>query len=365
MRFIRTKDLEKGMRLAKPIYNRNGVMLYDRDTRLTKMSINSIKKFNLLGIYILEPVEPLPPMTEGEIEFERFQTMGVFGLREELQLLIGGKAPRNLEGTVKIIMNNYGEDAEEVNFTKSLRSSEDYVYKHALNVAVLSSMMGARLNLSNSLLKDTVTAALIHDIGKLSTLEEMSNKVSLSEDDKLIIEKSEEKGNVMLQKNEFISDKTKELLLCKYKLQTKKKVEFNDEETFMAAKILETAEIYDDITGMQVGQEPSSEVIAVRYLLETLEKYGEQVVGALISSIKVLYAGVCVELNNGQNGLVIRENKENVLKPLVLSFDDNKIFNLESQPEKVGLQIKDIMKTLDKRVKIDKDAILQYMNEYN
>ncbi len=365
MRFIRTKDLEKGMRLAKPVYNRNGVMLYDRDTKLTKMSINSIKKFNLLGLYILEPVEPLPPMTEGEIEFERFQTMGVFGLREELQLLIGDKEPRNLDGTVKIIMNNYGEDAEEVNFTKSLRSSEDYIYKHALNVAVLSSLMGSRLKLSERIIKDTVTAALIHDIGKLSTLEEMSGKTTLSDDDKLIIERSEEKGNVMLQKNEFISDDVKELLLYKYKLQTGRKIEFTDEAKFLAAKILETAEIYDDITGMQIGQEPSSEVVAVRYLLENIDKYGEVIVGALVSSIKILYSGVCVELNNGQSGLVIRENKKDVLRPIVLSFNDNKIYNLESQPEKVGLQIKDIMKTLDKRVKIDSNAIIQYMKEYN
>lgn len=35
MLFIRTDDLKPGMRLAKPIYNKLGVMLYDRDTRLT------------------------------------------------------------------------------------------------------------------------------------------------------------------------------------------------------------------------------------------------------------------------------------------------------------------------------------------
>ena len=47
MLFIRTDDLKPGMRLAKPIYNKLGVMLYDRDTRLTRQGIESIRNFEL------------------------------------------------------------------------------------------------------------------------------------------------------------------------------------------------------------------------------------------------------------------------------------------------------------------------------
>ena len=60
MQFVKTADLKPGMRLAKPIYNRMGVLLYERDTRLTIQGINSIENFGLIGIFILEPAEPLP-----------------------------------------------------------------------------------------------------------------------------------------------------------------------------------------------------------------------------------------------------------------------------------------------------------------
>ena len=63
MIFKRTDELKPGMRLAKPIYNKNGVLLYDRNTELTFPGINSIKNFGLIGVYILEPAEPLPPLT--------------------------------------------------------------------------------------------------------------------------------------------------------------------------------------------------------------------------------------------------------------------------------------------------------------
>ena len=42
MRFVRTDNLKPGMRLARPIYNKNGVLLYERNTKLTMQGIFSI-----------------------------------------------------------------------------------------------------------------------------------------------------------------------------------------------------------------------------------------------------------------------------------------------------------------------------------
>ena len=87
MLFVKVDDLKPGMRLGKPIYNKNGVLLHDRDTKLTMQAIFGIKNFGLIGLYILEPAEPLPPMSEEDINFERFQTMAVFSIREDLDLV--------------------------------------------------------------------------------------------------------------------------------------------------------------------------------------------------------------------------------------------------------------------------------------
>jgi len=60
MQFIRSEELRPGLRIAKPIYNKDGVLLYERNSRLTIPAINSIRNFDLIGIYILEPAEPVP-----------------------------------------------------------------------------------------------------------------------------------------------------------------------------------------------------------------------------------------------------------------------------------------------------------------
>ena len=45
MKFVKSDDLKLGMRLAKPIYNRDGVMLYERNSKLTRQGIVSIQNY--------------------------------------------------------------------------------------------------------------------------------------------------------------------------------------------------------------------------------------------------------------------------------------------------------------------------------
>ena len=365
MRFVRVDELTKGMRLAKPIYNKNGVLLYDRDTKLTSQGINSIKNFKLIGIYILEPAEPLPPMTQDDIEFERFQTMSVFGLKEDMDNLKAGKKPVNMQGLIKSVVKRYAKRSNKVNFVQNLRSCDDYVYKHSINVAVLAALMGARLRISVEDMKDMVHAALVHDIGKLFIEPEIIEKKLLSEDDKKIIALSETKGDRYLQELEFFNDNVKEILKQKAILQNNKKIKADDKQFKECVRILQIAEIYDDMTSMKVGKEPCSDVMAIREFLANDDIYSEKIVAALIDSMKILYPGICVEFSNTYSGLVIRGNEENVLRPLVLCFNDNQLYDFDRQSVRDNLQIKDIMKTMDKRIKIDQDTINEYLRKYN
>ena len=84
MLFVKTDKLKRGMRLARPIYNKDGVLLYERNSKLTVQGIQSIRTFGLIGLFILEPAEPVPPMTQEDIIFERFQTITVFLIKDEL-----------------------------------------------------------------------------------------------------------------------------------------------------------------------------------------------------------------------------------------------------------------------------------------
>ena len=82
-------------------------------------------------------------MSEEDLDFERFQTMAVFSIREELESLIAGREPRNLKRLVNAIMVNYGRLDHKIAFTQNLRSTTDYVYKHVINTAILCALISS------------------------------------------------------------------------------------------------------------------------------------------------------------------------------------------------------------------------------
>ena len=165
MIFVKVDDLKPGMRLGKPIYNRNGVLLHERNSRLTMQSIYGVRNFGLLGLYILEPAEPLPPMSAEDIALERFQTMAVFGIRDVYEMILKGKAPSNLENLISLILRNYGNLDHKINFVQSLRSPQDYLFKYSLNTACLAAMIAKKTGQSSDQQYSIVKAVILHLLG--------------------------------------------------------------------------------------------------------------------------------------------------------------------------------------------------------
>lgn len=362
MQFVRTDELKVGMRIARPIYNRDGVLLYERDSKLTSQGIHSIRNFGLIGMFILEPAEPVPPMTEEDIEFERFQTVSVFAIQEELNRILQTKKAQKIQIIVASIIKSYGKISHKINFIQNLRSKEDYIYKHVLNVAILSAMMAQRMSLGMEEQVDVVTAAIVHDIGKLAEAKNLIGKEELTTQEEVLIH------NAMLNSYEFIEQifvVTPEVKRICVQFQkgldclkgdgSVKELKFTK-----AGRILMVAEVFDVMTAMQFGKAPESPVKALFYLMEREDLFGSDTVEALINSIHILSPGVCVELNTGEKGVIVRSNDHNILRPVVLTFEHNELRELFDDSAYGDIQIVDIMRTLDNRYVMDLEVLREY-----
>ena len=358
MLFVKVDDLRAGMRLGKPIYNKNGVLLYDRDTKLTMQAIYGIKNFGLLGLYILEPAEPVPPMTKDDITFERFQTMAVFSIREDLDLIDSGKKDKGLDWLCSLIIKNYGGLDRKINFVQSLRSSEDFVYKHVLNVAILSAIIAGQMGFPVGRINLLVKAAVLHDIGALK-LQQIPDAEDVDDGTKEIIKRNTQET---LTRYGDLDEDVQKLITQMQELYTREDAGNIPDalKESVNANILYVADAYDRMTAMKSFEEPTSEVKAVRALLADEERYNKKVVNALIQAINILYPGVCVELTNGEKGLVILGNEENIFEPVVLDFRDNSLYDLSSPSVKEKVQIADVMKTMDNRIKLDHKLLEEY-----
>lgn len=370
MLFISNDELKPGMRLAKPIYNKNGILLYERNTKITDQGIYSIKNFGLIGIYVLEPAEPLPPMTEDDIEFEKFQSMSIFMLKDDLDSIVNKRPAKNIEKLVSNVITRYGNLDRKITFIQNLRSKEDYTYKHTLNVVILCALIAQKLNLKPKEKTDLLYAALYHDIGKLMIPSTILNKATadLTEEEQEIIRKCKIEGINFCNTDIKISQGTKSIVMLYYKDKIKTTYSTNSNTTkssVLGNKILKVANDFDKLTAMDFDNGPSSEIAAICTMLADKESYDEEIVKALLNSINILITGSCVELTNREKGIVLVENIEDVLRPVVLQFTTNAILHLNDDKVYKDIQIKDIMKTMDNRYIIDKDLANNYFNSTN
>lgn len=358
MKFVKTDDLKIGMRIARPIYNKKGVLLYERDSKLNSSSISSIKNFGLIGIYILEPAEPVPPMSEDDIEFERFQTVNVYALEDEISTIINTKKTHKIDILVSTIAKNYGHLNHKINFIQNLRSSEDYVYKHSLNVAMLAAMMCHQMNVQPADEEDTLLACLTHDIGKVMVPKELM--MGEDEDEKeRILENSQITGFDFLDSIFAAKPNVKRICVQTQQILAQARAgEITEKfKVLTGTRILLVAETYDSMTAMRLSGEPKSEVEALRYLTSNPNVFHPRAVEALVNSINILNTGTCVELNSGERALVISVNPGDILHPMVLLFSTNQIVDLSNRTMYDDMEIVDIMKSMDNRYVMENGVV--------
>lgn len=360
MRFVKRENLKTGMRLARPIYNKNGVLLYERNSKLTRQGIESIRNFGLIGIFILEPAEPVPPMTQADLEFERFQTMCVFSIREELDKILQTRRVFRIQMITANIIKNYGHLDKKISFIQNLRSKEDYIYKHSLNVAILCAMITHVMNIKVDEQMETVQAALVHDIGKLTVMDIIESE-NPSLDEKMRLEIAEVGGFDMIDIAFSSAPNVKRICVQARKALASLNTgeDINAMRMGNGARVLAVAETYDRMTAVQFEKEPTSEVAVLKYFLDNPRVFDSRVVNALIKSINILVPGVSVELNTGEKALVLSANEQNVLQPTILMFGDNSIVDLADREMYEDLEIKDIMKTMDNRHVMDINLLKQ------
>lgn len=366
MRFIKTDDLKPGMRLAKPIYNRNGVLLYERNSQLTMPGISSVKNFGLIGIYILEPAEPVPPLSQEDLEFEQLQTVYMFQLRECADLILKRKKMVPLHPLLQDILKHYGSLRHRVNFNQNLRSSEDFMYKHAISTAILTAMVTSQLGYTIQKQMTMTAAALLYDFGYRYVPKPILEKgMDLEAGDQDIIQQSLERGleYMSMYRNDYDFFPRALALMQAYVYadHPDRLTATPDDDLRFMVQVLRVADQFDQMTAMNIGHDPVSEIMAMQHLMEHPDRYHPNIVTALAECIHIVPRAASVDLSTGDKGIVLVENPKDFMRPVILRLTDNKIYDLSRAKDYREVQIVDIMKTMDNRIAVDEDTLKQFI----
>lgn len=86
------------------------------------------------------------------------------------------KVKKELDNTVEEIKNNLSVNIELLNEILDVKATDEYLYNHSLNVAVVSNLIGRWIGLEQKDLDILILAGLVHDIGKLRVDPAILNK---------------------------------------------------------------------------------------------------------------------------------------------------------------------------------------------
>lgn len=122
--------------------------------------------------------------------------------------LAGGEI--NLEDSDDIVrhfMDNIHREANPLRLLAETKSTDEYTFTHTANVGILTLFLAEHLGFKGSALNNIGVAAILHDVGKVKTPDEiLSKRGPLTSDEREVMETHTLNGALKLMKQENISN---------------------------------------------------------------------------------------------------------------------------------------------------------------
>ncbi len=348
MKRLSVFDIKPGMTLAKMVSSRDGKNLLNHGIKLTTVHINSLLEYGIPIVYIQEPdpvtdghmvedyhnVQELPDIIDFETRWEAEKIIRDIMTDVKLgQLFDVYPAKQTVKKMVETIMTNKNVIAK----LSDIRILDDYTFAHSVNVCVLSIATGVIKDYSLRKLYDLGLGALLHDIGKVRISEDILNKPGALDYDELAeIQRHPLYGYEILRQHPEIS-----LSAANVALQHHEK--FNGtgypkgkigEEIHEYARIVAIADVYDALTADRVYKNMILPYEAVEIIIASSGyQFEPELVKIFIQNTAIYPVGSLVELNTGQTGIVMNNNRYLPMRPTVKIIADEQGREIKDGPE--------------------------------
>lgn len=397
---VATTKLKSGMVTAKPIKSKHGQEIAPTNTTLTAQLIARLSFYKINDVMITRdsynkcnaysplpsqstaskevtvaegaplseekttpPAEPEPvrEVSESSIhyysqrlqaspEFQSFQTSysrNIVNLMQNFQELINGNSTENL-------FHDLLEEASDMFASKTsleifdmmhnVRSVDDTIYAHSLNVALIARAIGKWLHYSLEDLDALTLAGLLHDIGKTQIRDEILNKQGALTDEELDLLRSHAKAGYSILKPIRMDTRVKLAALQHHERYDgsgyPRGLQGDEIDDF--ASIIAIADVYDAMTAARSYRAPlcAFQVIAA-FEQDGFQKYNPNFIFTFLKRVAHCYNNSRVLLSDGVSGSVVFLNENKLSRPIVKT-DQGIMIDL-SDPQYKDLFIKSIL----------------------
>lgn len=288
---------------GRNIYGASKTVLVKEDIILTVGMITKLKKLGINGIFIKDPNFAHIKIEENVSEQTKIETLACLYYVVDM---INSNNELDLQ-PVRENVNKLIEEIEEhkdilVQFT-DIRSKENEAFIHTLQVCIVATTIGTKLNVNKEGLRILTTTALLHEMIKTDI-----SKKHLKELNKTSAE--------VYSLFKVMKAKIDQFLINKIPLPPYQSYKNKDIQRY--AEILAIADCIDNLSSQFSKLPTLTPNESIEFMMVMTEKiFHLDVMSAFIRSFSVFPNGHSVKLDNGKEGLVIRQNPALPTRPVI------------------------------------------------
>jgi HD-GYP domain-containing protein (c-di-GMP phosphodiesterase class II) len=181
MHILPLAEIKPGMKLARTIYREeDGGVLLRPNIELKPNYITRIQELKYNHIYILDPGDAEDSIIDDQVDDEtRYKARSI--LKKTAKLMEGDEKVnlRNISNVVEEIISQIFRKLDFVYNTIDIRSPENYVFAHSVNVCIIALMIGTDMGFNRVDLAKLGIGAMLHDIGMLFSNTKDNRKLNL------------------------------------------------------------------------------------------------------------------------------------------------------------------------------------------
>lgn len=327
MKRVYLEDLESGMVIARTVVGLDGRALLNENTRLTPSYIERLDKLGIRSVYIKDG---LSDIDIPEIVSDQALAAVSHTLEESIKdinrrnLLDMASLKRSVSLLVEDILSNRHLLIQ----LEDIRSYDDYLYFHSINVAIFSIMTGLTMGYSEGKLMDLGLGALLHDIGMIMLDPRIGKKKSpLSQAEIGVIRNHCEIGFNILKTYREVSVTTAHIAY-----QHHERVDgsgyprqLDGRQILEYARIVAVADTFAALISDRPYRNGYTSTEAVTIMGKLSNAYFDPfILEAFTSNVAIYPLGSILLLDSGNLALVTSVTKTNSTRPIVHIISDSK-----------------------------------------
>lgn len=332
--------------LAEDLYDKASFnILLSKGTKITKDKISILKSREILWLPIevkdTGELEKVKSSIDFDQELIKNEDPMVVGLKLAVQDVIYNNfidsfkdISRNLKLGEKIdpipIQRTVGVLVDEMMTQKEFvvnlfrKHPSGYIYKHGINTAILSLMIGVTLSMSRYHLVPLAQAGVFHDIGLMFLDDPNYVDIGKSSEREKLIQHTAIAYSVLSSSNVIENREVLDAILEHHEKYDGSGIPLgkSKDDINFYAKIIQIADAYDSLTSTTSEALKMSPYQAIKWILSRAGKdYDPYVVNNFLKVVGMYPTGTRVKLSNGESGVVLRSSGIGLLVPVVIVGD--------------------------------------------